>query len=82
MTDAADEKDFFDGRLPEYTYVSKAFTGLGSVNAEKRFIWRKILVDGQDRLERIMVDGEYLLRRSPRGAIQVRLLVTQTDSSI
>lgn len=76
------ERDYFEGRHPEYTYVSSAFQGNADVNKTLRFVTRKLIMDGQEHLERVKVTGEYLLHRSETGHRQVRLLVTEDTAGI
>ena len=76
------ERDYFDGRLPEYTYVSESFKSIGDSDTTLRFVTRKVIAGGQEHLERVKVKGEYLLHRSETGHRQVRLLVTEDDASI
>lgn len=76
------DRDFFDGRLLEYTYVSESFKDIGDSDTTLRYVTRKVTADEQEHLERVKVKGEYLLHRSATGHRQVRLLVTEDDARI
>lgn len=71
------ESDYFEMRNPEYVYVSKAFKNSGRFNLEKRFIHKVFEKKEDNKIERVDVEGEYVLRCSPKGKDQVRVLLFQ-----
>ena len=76
------EKDYFDDREPDIVYVSKTFSGFGQPNFEKRFIQRVFAQDENQRIEKVKVTGEYILRSSPTNKTQIKLLVIQDSKQI
>lgn len=75
MVNNKTDADYFKMRKPEYVYVSKAFKNAGRSNLEKRFIHKVFDKAEDNRIERVDVDGEYVLRCSPKGKDQVRVLL-------
>ncbi len=82
MSSDKSEKYYFDKRKSEYVYVSKAFGGSGEYNLEKRFIHKVFEKEEDSKIERVDVEGEYVLRCSPKGREQVRIMLLQDQQNL
>jgi len=69
------EAMYAEGRFPDRTYASRSFDLAGAPGVPARFIEKVFELDAPTELE--LEGTEWLIRESPKGRIQVKLLVSR-----
>lgn len=75
------ELEYFEEREPDTYYVSKTFK-FSETSPERRFI-NKVFDHSEDnRIEKVKVTGEYVLRSSLSHRDQIKVLILQDNKEI
>lgn len=71
------EGTYANGRRPDRTYVSRTFNRFGVPGNPTRYVWKVFDSESNSEVE-VTTDGlEWVVRESPKGRVQIKLLVTQ-----
>jgi hypothetical protein len=74
------EAMYADGRFPDRTYASKSFDLAGAPGVRARFIEK--VADPESPTELELRGTEWLLRESPKGRVQIKLLVSREPGHV
>lgn len=74
--------EYADGRLPERTYVSRSFDLAGAPGVPARFVTKVFDPEAPEDLEPVGDGTDWLIRESPKGRVQLKLLVSRQPGHV